>query len=590
MEESKNNNNPSSSSPSPDAASSSSSSDPSHQHLKSINQTHHNQHHAAGISQQQQINKGTSEISLRALPSASQHGLLDLPQEVFINIVRKGNLNPNDLFALSRVCSDIRGVLLDIRTTLFEDLITHRFDPDLISAYRTGHSPFHISSDSTNQPHTITQPWGPAVLNVCFPTMIKKTPPLSPTRKVSKRPVSQMQGSINSKGLHDGSPRRTYHDLDQLSQWMDGMTPLLINEIMRSFLKSAERRLRSVIVNDQNNLSTSPTLATAGFVLGRSWEAAAAAVLYRRRRVEAEELSSGDGRASRVAVRKVNDAMMRLRVQAVRAVVLLFAVVLGCKKECEGSKDSNNREEHFWASDSRTEVLRQSQQNADTSNRVGQEPITPTLPPLTRENVLSLMGDDNTVPEPQNEPIDNNNTANMLALVPVLHNSPHGHGRLSFQSRLRIAHWRRLRTLDTDALTGMAVALRIVQRLLVTKFLLAFEWRYRQNGGSTGSNGSVSGDSSDGDGNAGDGGEDEEEERQQRRRRQEEMIHEASLRALHAVAMGPFVVGRVIKAGSLKEVSEMLECDEDLRIVEGPFFGNAVVEVLRERDVDVEVF
>ncbi|KAI9312303.1 hypothetical protein DFJ73DRAFT_453215, partial [Zopfochytrium polystomum] len=188
---------------------------------------------------------------------------LQLPREIMLLIVRF-NLGPEDLHQLSLVSSSLRLFLRDLRGALFEDLIDSRFTPDIVAAYRSGQSPFH-QLDQTAGSIGTAQPWGPAVLSVCFPTASQGnlTPGQgTPERKASakrdsKVMVHRAQAASLDIARHPTTSRRTYHDLARFTLWLAGKDAI-VNGVMKRFLLIVQRRMELVLLQQNGTNPPAP--------------------------------------------------------------------------------------------------------------------------------------------------------------------------------------------------------------------------------------------------------------------------------------------------------------------------------------------
>ncbi|KAJ1550019.1 hypothetical protein HK405_001615, partial [Cladochytrium tenue] len=216
-----------------------------------------------------------------------------LPRELLLFIVAHpaGSLYPEDLRELARASRALRAVLIELKDVIFEELIVRRFDSDLVAAYRTGHSPFHPASCefASSRCSPASLPWGPSVLATCLPPL---QPPIadpslgrypSASRPDRPSPSSAAAGHLGAvarrvspsrqpRAEPAGPASRAFHDLATLSGWLAGMDDIVAHT-MRGFLASA-RPVAAAATGD------------GVFVLGRGWEAAAATVLHRRRRLQ----------------------------------------------------------------------------------------------------------------------------------------------------------------------------------------------------------------------------------------------------------------------------------------------------------------
>ncbi|KAI8846842.1 hypothetical protein BC829DRAFT_255139 [Chytridium lagenaria] len=224
-------------------------------------------------------------------------GMMDLPAELMFCVAM--NLSPDDISNLSKTAKRIHRVLLEYRSSLFENLIK-RFDPDVVVAYRST-IPSFVSIDRAQSANTPM--WGPTVMVACH--LRKPTPARSPTRH--RLPLRTATTST--------SQRDAYYDLKRITSWLEHSHGL-VNRTVENFKRFAMRR-----VEREGN---------GGVMVASSWIAAATVVEFRRRRLEMEEMGGGKVGIQR---EKLEEAKRRLRVHAIRMVVLLFAIAIGAKRE-----------------------------------------------------------------------------------------------------------------------------------------------------------------------------------------------------------------------------------------------------------------
>ncbi|KAJ3411057.1 hypothetical protein HDV05_002848 [Chytridiales sp. JEL 0842] len=499
--------------------------------------------------------------------------LYDLPREVMLQILRRPELSLLDFDALSKTCRILRRAMFDFRPVLFEDLIS-KFDVDLVTAYRTGSTPFTVLDGPSAS--FISYPWGAAVMKTCFPPQpapnslqeesnSEKAPQsfieqqMASMRLYQKRRQVAESSKTNlstswSPSFHTPLPgtkptptpaikipknsaagvqhtiKDTYYDLLKMQGWMNSCGTIVERtmQLLLSIPDAQKRRGSSSTQNaaeaspeQQNQLEESPISSSSpassawpGVVRASSWEVAVAMALYRKfKRSENEK-----------AERKAQEALRKVRVHAIRVTMLLMGIVMSCRREALKEIDLDNKPKKN--STPRSTDL--DDQTSTTSDTPGPSTTPTTFSPISTPSTPIPI-------QPQTPPT--------LALVRAstysLYPSP---------TRFHIHLWRLLRTLDTDSLTGLTVSLAATQNLLRTHLI------------STG----VLENENDG---------------------EEGAIQDPSIYAMHLVSFGPSVVGAVL-GGSAGRLRELLRVNRSLRPDgRSPFVVNAVRGVLMERGV-----
>ncbi|KAJ3210858.1 hypothetical protein HDU67_004959 [Dinochytrium kinnereticum] len=353
---------------------------------------------------------------------------VDLPSELFICIARM-NLTPHDLSNLSRTSKKVRHVLMEYRSSLFEHLIAS-FDQDMVAAYRSI-SPSFISLDRTRCANTSV--WGPSVMAACH--LRKPISAESPKRDDAKGKDRSSMGS--TKNLMALSQRDAYYDLRRIQSWLDTSKPL-VERTVRNLSRYAKRRMEWM------------SWESGSIVLSSSWVAAATVLEFRKKRLVALEEAvravgggvSLDGEMLVTQKRKMADASRRLRIHAVRMVILFFAITIGVKREAKSCSGNTNSSPTI-ASRSASPLA----SPTETAQIVGFS-MSLTSPPS--QGLPPLQDQPPQPPEP-------------LALIPM--------SMIPIISMQSVAQWRLLRDLDSDSLTGLAVVLQSAHELLSDRFV-----------------------------------------------------------------------------------------------------------------------
>ncbi|KAJ1555345.1 hypothetical protein HK405_002450, partial [Cladochytrium tenue] len=169
-----------------------------------------------------------------------------------------------------------------------------------------------------------------------------------------------------------------------------------------------------------------------------------------------EDTSALDGIVAAVALqrRRLIDALGRLRVLALRSVSLMFAVILAGKREVFGDLDEESLSASFsvQAAADPTFIL---------NLGIAPDGAEPSMRPPDRAAALPHF----QAPRPDHHMA--------LVHVPSTPRSPHPatappSSAATTASRLHAHHWRLLRLLDTDALSGLAVALYAARTEIVS--------------------------------------------------------------------------------------------------------------------------
>ncbi|KAJ3117271.1 hypothetical protein HDU96_007310 [Phlyctochytrium bullatum] len=233
------------------------------------------------------------------------------------------------------------------------------------------------------------------------------------------------------------------------------------------------------------------------------------AALQREAETATPEDASEFAQAIAAQREKLAAVSQRLRIHAIRMVVLLFAIAQGAKRKA------------------RSQLRTPTTPSVSISSRGPDLDLSSTAPITAFTLAPHAPSAPSPVEEQGNMPPA---TPQPLALIPV--------SRIPAMSLQTISQWRLLQSLDTDSLTGLAVALQASHAKLAQRFVEA--------------------------------GLD---------------VQQAALHAFHAVSLGPKAMGAILGASSGAAVMDLLAANPSLKPGAGPFMFNAVMGILSERGV-----
>ncbi|KAJ3196359.1 hypothetical protein HK101_009172 [Irineochytrium annulatum] len=411
-----------------------------------------------------------------------------VPTELILAIATAGAvLGPEDYLELSRSCRRLRSVLSDSRGALFESLIQTQLDQDLVRAYRT--------------PFPNREIWGPVIITICG--LRRKESPLPGTGRSSSKSLPRKRPA---KSPHD-VVKESFFDLKLFESWIDGafiQQQLLESTVLR-LMVHADRSMAAIESN-------------GGVLLSSSWAATVIAIRVRqetiaRMTIEVEEQGADASVGVVTELERQKGKMMeligKLRVHALRLVILLFAITCGSERLEESPSPNRLKPRPSVESVTSDATLNVSEDGSDEGGTVEVTiSSAPTAPVVT----------------PSSPPTP----FNPLALVHV--------GTVATLSmRKHTFWWTALRQLDTDTITGLHITLQAAQEMLSQKLIGL----------------GMQGPSAD-------------------------------LAALHLVA-GPVIMKTVLAATDIEDVKDLASSSS------GPYFVNAVLGVLEERQVGLTI-
>ncbi|ORY45114.1 hypothetical protein BCR33DRAFT_716453 [Rhizoclosmatium globosum] len=327
----------------------------------------------------------------RNIPASGIGQFCGLPVELLIHVISFLS-DPRDWKTLSEASKSLRNVLIDIKVFLFTQQISKRFSSTLIKAYQLGQSPF------TGEEARKILPYGPALFSTCIPN-------------VSTTKTSLVKRNMSKADREAAIAKRAYYDLILAETWLTGMDPVL-TDIMRLFIQVTKRKLENSGMQQQFvELGTSPSTNT--FVLASSWEVIAARILHRWNTLQFSAPPS----------LKSSDIVLKLSLDLEKFIMLLFAIVNGCKSQLEGIVSPSmppSRSENPSPSSTPTTTGINFQRNPRRSERSSQTSY----------------------------PFQSSPTTQMESQALVLSSTPPSHNHQSF---IHILQYRLLRRLDTDS-------------------------------------------------------------------------------------------------------------------------------------------